>query len=361
MAEEQKFIVFNYVTSSVEQTDQAPQFGDPNAQLQAEVSSAYTGSVLGAVSLSAATPATPAVATLADPAAELVRVAQSSTVVSPAQIEQIQQYMGSLDAVGQLPSMITNMSSHANFVLENGTRVFGAIDRVFQPNQTGAPDRCATLTDFIGSVQGTYNDTLRSVTGGLNQITSALVAIPLTVITGFTTVVAGLITAIQTGVQTAINASITALNTVTTQLFGGLGAAVSGLISEVGGSITRVQQAIQGEIDRVAGALAEVTNNAFRLVVPNVNPCLRSVLNTSNSSNFELPPNLTSPDQTIAVPTATAARSTRPDAIPRWESPSGWINSAGYPVYPDGSPYQTSQRELWRLGLVDSPGPMPRT
>jgi hypothetical protein len=287
---EQKFIVFNYVTSKAEQSDVAPSYGDPNTQVQAEASQAYAGSTSGATTLSAATPDVPTVSVLADPAAQLTSVAQANVAITSEQLTQIQQSLGGLDAVGQLPSTLSNMNAHATNVLENGTRVFEAIDLTFQTDQVGSPNRCSSVSDFIGSIQGAYNDTLKAVTGGLNQITNALVAIPRALIGAFTTTITGLIAAIQTGATQLINGAITALNTASSALFGGLGSGVQGLISEVGKSITQVQKAIQGEIDKVAGALADVANNAFRLVVPNVNPCLRDVLNVSNSSNFELPP-----------------------------------------------------------------------
>ena len=287
---EQKFIVFNYVTSKAEQSEVAPSYGDPNTQVQAEATQAYSGSTSGATTLSAAAPTSPTVSVLADPAAQLVSVAQASLNVSAEQLTQIQQSLGGLDAVGQLPATLSNMSAHATNVLENGTRVFEAIDLTFQPDQVGSPNRCGSLSDFIGSVQGAYNSTLQAVTGSLNQITNALVAIPSAIIGAFTSTVSALLTAIQTGAQQLISSAISALSTTSSTLFGGLGTQVQGLIHGAGTAITQVQQAIQAEIDRVSAAISDVANNLFRLVVPNVNPCLRDVLNVSNSSNFELPP-----------------------------------------------------------------------
>jgi phage-related protein len=115
------------------------------------------------------------------------------------------------------------------------------------------------------------------------------VAVPRAFIGAFTSTVTLLTTAIQSGVQNAIDIAIKELNGVSKQLFGGLGSAVQGIINVVGKSITQVQEAIQGEIDKVAGALADVTNNLFRLQVPNVNPCLNAILNGANLNNFELP------------------------------------------------------------------------
>jgi len=289
MAIEQKFIVFNYVTSRAELSEIAPSYGDPNAALQAELSQAYTGAISGAASLGAAAPVTATVNALATPSAELMSVAYNSLSVSPAQLTQMQQLVGGFDMVGQLPATLNNMTAHATNVLENGTRITDAIDLTFQPDQASAEGRCASLSDYIGSVQGKYNNILQSTTAGLNSITNALVAVPRAFIGAFTSTVTLLTTAIQSGVQNAIDIAIKELNGVSKQLFGGLGSAVQGIINVVGKSITQVQEAIQGEIDKVAGALADVTNNLFRLQVPNVNPCLNAILNGANLNNFELP------------------------------------------------------------------------
>jgi hypothetical protein len=287
---EQKFIVFNYVTSRAEQSETAPSYGDPNSQVQAEATQSYAGTTSGATTLSSAAPAGPTVSVLADPAARLMSVAQGSVIVGTEQLTQKQQSLGGLDMVGQLPATLSSMNAHATNVLENGTRVFEAIDLTFQPDQAGTPGRCSSVGDFIGSVQGVYNNTLKAVTGSLNQITNALVAIPTAVITAFTATVTGLITAIQSGVQSVIDTATQALTGVSNQLFSGLGTQMQGLIRQAGDTIKQVQQAIQSEIDKVSAAISDVANNLFRLAVPNVNPCLRNVLSLSNSSNFEMPP-----------------------------------------------------------------------
>jgi phage-related protein len=287
---EQKFIVFNYVTSRVEQSDQAPTYGDPNSEVQASATTAYAGATSGVTTLSSATVSGATVSQLADPAAQVISIAQASVAVSAQQLTQLQQTLGGLDLVGQLPATLSSMQAHAANLLENGTRVFEAIDLTFQPDQAGSPTRCSSISDFIGSIQGAYNDTLQGVTRSLNEITNALVSIPTAIITAFTTTVNQVITAIQSGVQSVINQATAALSQVSNQLFGGLSAQIQGLIREAGAAITQVQQAIQAEIDRVSAAISDVTNNLFRLVVPNVNPCLRNILSMSNSSNFELPP-----------------------------------------------------------------------
>ena len=293
----QKFLVFNYVTNCMEQSEVAPNYGDPNAGIQASLTQAYAGSSVGGSSLSSAVPATPTVATLADPAAQVMTVAESSLSISPEQLTQIEQSLGSLQQVGQIPSTITNMSAHANNVLENGASIFRALDLTFQPTQANSPNRCTSLSGAIGSVQGAFNGVLQGVTSTLGTVTNALVAIPQAIIGAFTGTVTALMAAIKSGGEQLINGAISALGAASSALFGGLGSAVTGLIKGVGAAITGVASAIKAEMDTVAAALANVANNPFRLVVPNVNPCLSSILGASNSTNFQMPPTLPTAQQ----------------------------------------------------------------
>ncbi len=304
-----KFLVFNYVTSCMEESEIAPNYGDPNTAIQSALTQAYAGSAVSGASLSAAVVnATPTVASLADPAAQVMAAAQSSLSIDPTQLAQIESSLNSLQAVGQIPSTIANMSAHANNVMENGASIFRALDLTFKPTEAGSPDRCPSLSGFIGSVQGAYNGVLQGVTSTLGSITNALVAIPRQIIGAFTGAVTALLGAIQSGAQQLINGAISALSTASSALFGGLGSAVTGLIQGVGAAITGVASAIKAEIDGVAGALSRVANNAFRLVVPNVNPCLKDIMSKSNSASFEPPPVLTEP-------TLTQNRSSAPEQI----------------------------------------------
>ena len=308
-----KFLVFNYVTSTMEESEVAPNYGDPNTAVQAALTQAYAGSSVGGASLSAAVSAAPTVASLANPSAEVMAAAQNSLSIDPTQLAQIESSLNSLQAVGQIPSTITNMSAHANNVMENGASIFRALDLTFKPNEAGSPDRCTSLTGFIGSVQGAYNGILNGVTSTLGSITNALVSIPRQIIGEFTGTVTTLLGAIQTGAQQLINSTIGLLGKASEALFGGLGSAVTGLIKGVGAAITGVASAIKAEIDGVAGALARVTNNAFRLVVPSVNPCLKDVMSKSNSANFEPPPVLTEP--TLTQNRSAAPQSRTPEQV----------------------------------------------
>ena len=274
------FIVFNYVTSKIEQSETAPNFGDPNSALQAQASAAY-GSTSGASSLGAAAPAGPTPATLGDPAAEAIAAAQRN--LSPEQAQQVTAAFGSIGQVGQVPNMISTMHGHATNVLNNSTRVFDALDTVVRPEEASSANRCLSLTDVIGSIQGKFNSAISGVTAGLTRITNALISIPLTVINGVVAAARALTAAIASGISTAINAAIGAANSATGNFFTSAGSTVTGLFNGVGSAVTGVISGISNEIKNLATVMNSMINNPFRLVTPNVSPCLRSVFANSNS------------------------------------------------------------------------------
>jgi hypothetical protein len=283
---QQQFIVFNYVTNSVLQTDQPPQFGDPNAALQAQVMAAYGSGLSGGVqSLSAsASVITATPATLGDPAAVALAAAEASPAVGPELMATIRSSLGDFGALGQVPTMISSMSSHATSVLDNATKVFDAINTEFQPERVGSANRCNSIGEFIGSIQGVYNGSLGRIASTLGTLTSALVAVPALIIGGFVASVTALTTAITSGVVGAINSAVSAVSGATSAVTGAIGTPVAAALSSAMGAVSTVMSGIQKEIDNVASVLNAALLNPFRLVVPNVNPCLTDVLKSANPS-----------------------------------------------------------------------------
>jgi hypothetical protein len=279
-----KYVVFNYVTNRAIRSETAPNYGDPNAAVQAQVSNAYTGGI-GGTSLSAAstTPSTPPSA-LADQSAQAVAVANEADL-SPEQIAQITASMGGLDQMGGIPSMLTSMTGHANTVLNAPTKILGAINEVFKPEEEGSPDRCNKLGGFIGSIQGIYNGTLGAITTGLNAFTNLLVAVPAAIIGAFTAATTALISAISSGVTGLINVAIKGLDAASGGLFSKLGAVGTSLVKSIAGGVSLVASAIQNEIKNVADALSKILTSPFRLMVPNVNPCIKKILEDANPAS----------------------------------------------------------------------------
>lgn len=283
-----RYVVFNYVTNRAIRSETAPNYGDPNSAVQAQVSNAYTGGA-GGTSLSAAstTPSTPP-SSLAGPAAQAVAVANEADL-PPEQIAQITASLGGLDQMGGIPSMLNSMTAHANTVLNAPTKILGAINDVFKPEEEGSPDRCNSLSGFIGSIQGIYNGTLGAITTGLNAFTNLLVAVPTAIIGAFTAATTALISAISSGVSGLINVAIKGLDTVTGGLFSALGAAGTSLVKSIAGGVSMVASAIQGEIKNVSDALNKILTSPFRLMVPNVSPCIKKILEDANPASVISP------------------------------------------------------------------------
>lgn len=280
MASNPRYIIFNYVTGKIEQTDTAPNFGDPNTDVQNAASVAYSGSTAGATSLSSGSIAAVTPSVLGAPAAAAISAAQAN--LTPQQAAQVSQCFGSIGQMGQLPSALSAMRAHAQNVIDNGTRIFDAIDTWFKPSDVGSPGRCQSLGDYIGSVQGRFNNTLSGITSGLGAISNILVGLPLALITGVVTAANSLITAIATGVATVIGTAIGAVCSVVNGFFEAVGTSVREVFDKVGGAVKEVFDGITAEINNVSAALNRMTNNPLRIVAPNVNNCLRSVLQQAN-------------------------------------------------------------------------------
>lgn len=278
-----RFIVFNYVTSKIEQSENSPNFGDPNRDLQSAALNAYTGSAAGSSSLSSGTSTPgPTAATLGQPAAQAIAAAEAN--LTPEVAQQVQQAFGSIGQIGQVPAMLGTMSAHANNVLDNATRVFDTLDTVVRPEEAGSPNRCVSLGDFIGSIQGSFNSAISGITNGLNQITSALLSVPTAIINSVVSAANALTAAITSGITSAINSAISAVTSVTNGFFNSVGSSVTSLFNSVGSAVSSVFAGITAEVNNLSAALNRVLNNPFQLVSPNVSPCLRQVFAGANST-----------------------------------------------------------------------------
>jgi hypothetical protein len=293
-----RYVVYNYVTNRAIRSETAPDYGDPNSAVQAQVSNAYTGGMAGtSLSAASATPNTTP-STLAGPAADAIATANEADL-PPEQIAQITASLGGLGQIGGIPGMLNSMTSHANTILAAPTKILGAINEVFKPEEEGSPDRCNKLGGFIGSLQGIYNSTLGAITTGLNAFTNLLVAVPTAIIGAFTAATTALISAISSGVSGLINLAIKGLDTATGGFFTALGAAGTSLVKSIAGGVSLVASAIQGEIKNVADALGKILTSPFRLMVPNVNPCIKKILADANPASAVSPSTPEAAEQTF--------------------------------------------------------------
>jgi phage-related protein len=274
-----KFIVFNYVTSKIEQSENEPEFGDPNAGVQTSALAAY-GNSAGGQALSSGVVAGPTPATLGNPAA--AALAQAKALLAPELAGTVEQALGSLGQLGQLPAAMGQMKAQASRVLDNATQVFDAIDTIFRPEEAGQPNRCQSIGDFIGSVQGTLNSAIEAATSGLNAITNALISVPMALINSVVDTINGLVSAITSQISSAINTAVAAVTDQINSFFDSVGSQLKSLFDGVGKQITQIQDAINREINNLNAAINQLLNNPFRLVLPNVSPCLQSILGTAN-------------------------------------------------------------------------------
>lgn len=277
-----RFVVFNDVTSAVEETDQDPNFGDPNASLQSQVTSAYSGGVGGSLSAASTTNDAPTPSVIGDPAAQVMTAVNAAGDQVSAELRaQLMAAMGPMAALGGVPGMIGQMAANAQTVLNQTTKVFAGINNIFQPEQAGTPGRCASLGDFLGSLQGKFNSALQGITSGLGTIASALVSIPASVLNGFAAAANGVITALTSGVSQAINTAIQGLTVAATAVTTGLGKVGSAALNAVAGAVSSVTAGLRAEAENLTSALNSLVNNPFKIVVPRVNICMQNILESN--------------------------------------------------------------------------------
>lgn len=282
-----KFVVLNDVTGQVEETDQDPSFGDPNSSLQAQVTSAYGGSAGSSMGAASTTAETPTPSMMGDPAAQALAAAEASANVSPEQVAQLRAALGGMAALGQVPSMVGQMAANAQTVLNNTTKVFAGINNIFQPEEVGTPGRCASLGDFIGSLQGKFNSALEGITSGLGQLTNSLISVPMTILNGFAASATALVSAITSGVSSAINAALSGVTSAATAVLNGIGAAGQAVLKTVAGAVTAVTSALMAEAANLTSALNSLLNNPFKIVVPTVNACMKSIFENNPATQSQ--------------------------------------------------------------------------
>ena len=386
------YLVYNDITGEIVETPNPPNFRNPNAALQKQCRDAYNGPSAGSsVGAASANSGAPTPAQLGDPATACTVAA--STGLDAATQERVNQALGPMPGLGGVPSMLSSMEDHANMVLNRSVEVMRSIDRTFQPDDVNSPIRCAEIRDFIGSIQGKYNDTLSQITRGLNNITNALVSVPMAVLGAFSAATSALVKAITSGVSTVINAAIKVVGLATNAVLGGVSKAIQGVFNGIGGAVSKITAGITAEKNNVLDALNKANQDPFRLAVPNTNRCLANAVVKAPENNVN-PTSTTTPADTGTNTNSTTASNPvvnpEPNAVVAahggvenqppppppsgttgsgstlgagvrpivdWGHPTGYVDSRGYPVYRDGSEYPATQRQLWQLGLVDSPGP----
>lgn len=331
------YIVFNDITGKVEESTTPPPFGDPNAGVSNTISTTYGGSG-GSQTIDLPTPST-----LGIPINDVLSAAVTSNL-DPAVQQQIVSAYGPLAGISQVPNMLASMSAHSTNVLNNSAKVFGAINEVFQPEEVGRPERCASISDFVGSVQGKYSGALNSIGTGLGTIAGALLSVPLGVIGGVVGASAALLTAIAGGVATVISAAIGAVSATVGVLFNAVGTVVSGVMNAVGSAVGMVFSAVTTEIANVANAIALSLSNPFRLLYPHTNDCIKNAyenngLQSTAGDAFAAP--VTNPYRDPNTGQLQYRQASTVDRRPDYTSPTGWRNSQGQPVNPDGTPAES--------------------
>lgn len=220
---------------------------------------------------------------------DAIQAAQAAAANNPDAQRAVQQSLGPLQAVGQIGGFGTLLASHRDRIVDDGTRIFRAINDFFQPGRAQDPSRCATVGDYIGTIQGRYNDTLGSITSAIGQFVGALVSIPARIIGAITSAISGLIGAVVGGISSVVQAAAGVVSSAVGVLTGAI-SGVSSLLGTIGAGISQVTGAVARETQNITTALTSGFASGFSRSVSGVNPCVAAAQQGSPVAQFGTPP-----------------------------------------------------------------------
>lgn len=220
---------------------------------------------------------------------DAIQAAQAAAANNPDAQQALQQSLGPVQNVGLIGGFGALLASHRDRIVDDGTRIFRAINDFFQPGRAQDPSRCATVGDYIGTIQGRYNDTLGSITSAIGQFVGALVSIPARIIGAITSAISGLIGAVVGGISAVVQVAAGVVRSAVGVLTGAI-SGVSSLLGTIGAGISQVTGAVARETQNITTALTSGFASGFSRSVSGVNPCVAAAQQGSPVAQFGTPP-----------------------------------------------------------------------
>jgi hypothetical protein len=220
---------------------------------------------------------------------DAIQAAQDAAAGNPEAQRVVQQSLGPLQTLSQFGSFGRLLATHLDNIINDGTRIFRAINNFFQPGRAQEPSRCATVGDYIGTIQGRYNSTLGSIASSIGQVVGAIVSIPARIIGALTSAISGLIGAIVGGVSAVVQLAAGVVRSAVGVVTGALGA-VSSLLGTIGAGISQVTSAVARETQNITTAVTSGFASGFSRSVSGVNPCVASAQQGAPVAQFGTPP-----------------------------------------------------------------------
>lgn len=198
-------------------------------------------------------------------------------------LAQAQAAIAPLNIFTGAPMLASQMSDHINNISFNQVRVYNAASQQVDPNNKNNPNKCSSMSDYFGTMQGKYSSALSTIASGISSIMSAISGVTSSVIGGISSAITAITTAVQTGVNALIKVAVSGLSIAMGAFTKALGAAGS-LISGVSSAIGSVASAVTNEASNIISAVGKQFAGPFKSGISNSNPCMKDAQTTTTAT-----------------------------------------------------------------------------
>ena len=186
-------------------------------------------------------------------------------------------------SVSGAPAIADNLDKQLRLTASNQTLIYNAASQQLDPTNTNNPNKCSSMSDYIGAMQGKYNSFLSTISSGFTKILGVIGNITSSILGGLGSAISALTNAIATGVNAVIQIAIGGLKLATGLITAALGP-VTKLISGITSAIGSVASGISSEASNITSAVGKQFSGPFTSVISSCNPCMKAAQTTETAT-----------------------------------------------------------------------------
>lgn len=172
--------------------------------------------------------------------------------------------------------------AHHDFVTSNASLVTRSLNATVQPDKVNSPNRCSSIGDYLGSLQGKFTSTLSSLFSNLTSFVKGILSVPQQIFSAVNSAIGAVVGAITSGIKSVVGFAVAGLKTAFGAVKTALGP-ISNLAGKVSSGISSLASGIASEATKIKSAISTFISNTFNITLPNASPCLKDAI--SNNSN----------------------------------------------------------------------------
>lgn len=192
--------------------------------------------------------------------------------------------IGSLSVFSSAPKLADAMENQIKLTASNQTLIYNAASQQLDPTNQNKTNKCSSMSDYIGAMQGKYNSALSTITKGLSSILGVIGSITSSILSGLTSAISALTSAITSGINAVIQVAIGGLKLATGLITTALGP-VAKLLNGISSAIGSVASGIAGEAANIVSAVGKQFAGPFMSAISNCNSCMKAAQTTETATN----------------------------------------------------------------------------